>query len=65
MKNPETLRKYAAYFADFPYTPLVITAKNKTEATAAARAYRKAWKLPAMIRLDALTEEEAAKTESK
>ena len=64
-KKPEGGRKYAAYYEDFPYTPRIFTAKNRKEADADARRYRRAWSLPAMLRLEALTDEEAAKLEAK
>ena len=62
---PETGRKYAAYYADFPYEARIFTAANKKEAEQEARKYRRAWSLPALLRVDSLTEEEAARMEAE
>lgn len=62
---PEELRYYAAYYNDFPYEPRIFKAKNKKEAEEGARKYRRAWSLPALLRVDTLTEEEAAKLEAE
>ena len=64
-KKPEALRKFAAYYEDFPYTARIFPAKNKKEAEAEARKYRRAWQLPALLRVEALSEEEAAKLEAE
>ena len=54
------MKKYAAYFSDSS-SPLVISAQNKKEAEKKAREYRRAWKLPALDRLESITDEEAEK----
>ena len=59
-KAPETVRKYAAYYADFPYTAHIFTARNRKEAETNARKYRRAWRLPALLRVEELTDEKAA-----
>ena len=64
-KKPEAGRKYAAYYADFPDEARIFTAANKKEAETEARKYRRAWSLPALLRVDSLTEEEAARKEAE
>lgn len=63
-KGENTMKKYAAYYEDFPSIPRIFSAQNKREAEKGARRYRRAWKLPALIRVDCLTDEEAARLES-
>ena len=62
-KEDTTMKKYAAYYEDFPSIPRIFPAQNKRDAEKDARRYRRAWGLPALIRVDCLANDEADKLE--